>query len=311
MDKLRRFWQNWRRPDVSQSESSPLIQKEADDPEEPQQRKTYGPTRFYSRPPPRYPWTHIFLKYFLFLCNWLFAVLGLGVLSLGIWGLVSKDSFAQERIGSIGTDPMLVLVTLGLLITLLCLTGCVGAVRENCCLLRVFSMLVLTLISAQVVAAILSYTMQDQIGGLLRSGMLAAMEGYQDDLDLRFITDEIQTNLQCCGADDYRDWEINIYYNCSSPGVLACGVPPTCCIDPMENSTIWNSQCGLGALSLDEFTAQSVVYLGGCVGGLSRFIVQNQGTITTVVVVLLVAQILALLATTRLIENIQWHRGGM
>ncbi|KAM8824802.1 tetraspanin-10-like [Synchiropus picturatus] len=311
MDKFRRFWQNRSRPDVSQSESSPLIPKAADDPEDPQQRKTYGPIRFYSRPPPRYPWTHIFLKYFLFLCNWLFAVLGLGVFSLGIWGLVSKDSFAQERIGSIGTDPMLVLVTLGLLMTLLCLTGCVGAVRENCCLLRVFSMLVLTLISAQVVAAILSYTMQDQIGGLLRSGMLAAIEGYQDDLDLRFITDEIQTNLQCCGADDYRDWEINIYYNCSSPGVLACGVPPTCCIDPMENSTMWNSQCGLGALSLDEFTAQSVVYLGGCVGGLSRFIVQNQGTITTVVVVLLAVQILALLATTRLIENIQWHRGGM
>uniref|UniRef100_A0A3P8S258 Tetraspanin-10 n=1 Tax=Amphiprion percula TaxID=161767 RepID=A0A3P8S258_AMPPE len=142
----------------------------------------------------------------------------------------------------------------------------------NCCLLKLFSAAVLVLITVQVLFAILAYSMQDQIGGYLQSGMLAAMAGYQDDLDLRFITDEIQSNLQCCGADNYRDWEINIYYNCSAPGVLACGVPATCCVDPLENGTVWNSQCGVGAQLLDEFTAQSVIFLGGCLGGISRWI---------------------------------------
>lgn len=155
-----------------------------------------------------------FLKYFLFLCNMLFTVLGLVVLGLGMWGLISKESFAQEKIGNIGTDPMLILVTLGLLLTMLCLSGCVGALRENCCLLRMFSAVMLVLITAQVMAAIMAYSLQDQIGGYLRSGMLAAMAHYQDDLDLRFITDEIQTNLQCCGADNYRDWEINMSVDC-------------------------------------------------------------------------------------------------
>lgn len=151
-----------------------------------------------------------FLKYFLFLCNLVFTVLGLVVLGLGMWGLISKESFAQEKIGSIGTDPMLILVTLGFVLTILCLSGCVGALRENCCLLKLFSAAVLVLITAQVLAAILAYSLQDQIGGYLRSGMLAAMARYQDDLDLRFITDEIQSNLQCCGADNYRDWEVNM-----------------------------------------------------------------------------------------------------
>lgn len=151
-----------------------------------------------------------FLKYFLFFCNLLFTVLGLIVLGLGMWGLISKESFAQEKIGSIGTDPMLVLVSVGLLLFMLCVTGCVGAIRENSCLLKVFSGLVLTLITAEVVVAILAYSLQDQIGNYLRSGMLAAMVRYQDDLDLRFIVDEIQTNLQCCGADTYRDWEVNM-----------------------------------------------------------------------------------------------------
>uniref|UniRef100_A0A8C6T1N3 Tetraspanin-10 n=1 Tax=Neogobius melanostomus TaxID=47308 RepID=A0A8C6T1N3_9GOBI len=173
-----------------------------------------------------------------------------------------KESFAQEKIGSIGTDPMLLLVSLGFLLFMLCLTGCVGALRENSCLLKVFSAVVLALIAAQVVMAILVYSLQDQIGNYLRSGMLTAMGRYQDDLDLRFIMDEVQSNLQCCGADTYRDWEVNIYYNCSAPGVLACGVPATCCVDPLENGTVWNSQCGVGALIMDEFTAQTVVFLG-------------------------------------------------
>uniref|UniRef100_A0A3B3YWF0 Tetraspanin-10 n=1 Tax=Poecilia mexicana TaxID=48701 RepID=A0A3B3YWF0_9TELE len=261
-----------------------------------------SPTRI--RPHYSYSLMDYFLKYFLFLCNLLFTVLGLVVLGLGIWGLASKESFAQEKIGAIGTDPMLILLTLGFLLTLLCLTGCVGALRENCCLLKMFSVIVLVLITFEVLFAIVAYTVQDQIEGYLRSGMLAAMAGYQDDLDLRFITDEIQLGLQCCGVDTYRDWEVNIYYNCSAPGVLACGVPATCCVDPLENGTVWNSQCGVGAQLLDEFTAQSVIFLGGCLGGISRWIEQHEGLIGTVGVVVVGVQILAVLVATRLLENI-------
>ncbi|KAM9391595.1 uncharacterized protein KZ484_003116 [Pholidichthys leucotaenia] len=256
----------------------------------------------------KYSLMDYFKKYFLFLSNFIFTVLGLVVLGLGMWGLVTKESFALENIGSIGTDPMLILVTLGVLLTTLCLWGCIGAIRENCCLLKLFSTTVLVLIAVQVLAAILTYSLQDQIGGYMRSGMLAAMAHYQDDLDLRFITDEIQSNLQCCGADNYRDWEINIYYNCSSPGVLACGVPATCCVDPLENGTVWNSQCGVGAQLLDEFTAQSVIFLGGCLGAISRWIELHENMMLTVVIIIFGVQILALFFSTRLLETIKWHK---
>uniref|UniRef100_A0A673W5G4 Tetraspanin 10 n=1 Tax=Salmo trutta TaxID=8032 RepID=A0A673W5G4_SALTR len=185
------------------------------------------------------------LKYPLFFSNLLFTVLGLVVLALGLWGLINKESFAQEKIGQISTDPMLVFVMLGLVLSTLCLSGCVGALRENCCL------------------------------------------------------------LQCCGADNYRDWEVNMYYNCSAPGVLSCGVPATCCVDPLENCTVWNSQCGVESQQLDEFSAQSVIFLGGCLGGMSRWIDQHTGLIGAVGIVLLGVQIITLFITTRLMDNIQ------
>ncbi|XP_040047989.1 tetraspanin-10 [Gasterosteus aculeatus] len=312
----------WSRRDAAPDESRPLIPKVSpakDGAEElgnvpadihqagPTGGRDDGPVFAGIRPRCRYSFVDYFLKYLLILSNLVFTVLSLMALVLGTWGLVSKQSFAREKIGSIGTDPMLVFLTAGSVLTLLCLSGCVGALRENRTLLKLFSAALLLLITAQVLTAIVAYGLQDQVVGYLRSGMLAAMVRYQDDLDLRFITDEIQSNLQCCGADNYRDWELNIYYNCSAPGVLACGVPATCCVDPLENGTVWNSQCGLGAQLLDEFSAQSVIFLGGCLGGISRWIEQHEGLIGTVAIVVVGVQILTLFITSRLLESIRWH----
>nr|XP_055033087.1 tetraspanin-10 [Misgurnus anguillicaudatus] len=273
-----------------------------------------GPTRatswtsLRSTAPSTSSWTEYLLKYLLITSNLLFTVLGMVTLVVGLWGLVNKESFAQEKIGGIGTDPMLFFSFLGFVLTLLSLTACVGALRENQCLLRIFSWALLFLVVVQVLAVIIAYSMQGQIVDYLRFGMLTAMARYQDDLDLRFITDEIQTGLQCCGADTYRDWEINVYFNCSAPGVQACGVPPSCCVDPLENGTVWNTQCGVGALRLDEFSAQSVIFLGGCLNGISRWIEQHSDAIGTVVVTLLGVQILTLFITSHLLQRIQRSR---
>lgn len=165
---------------------------------------------FTSRALSRSSCSDYIFKYLLVTSNLLFTVLGLVMLVVGLWGLINKESFAQEKISGIGTDPMLLFAFLGLILALLSLMGCVGALRENMCLLRIFSVAVLLLVVAQVLAVVVLYSLQAQITEYLRSGMLAAMVRYQDDLDLRFITDEIQTGLQCCGADTYRDWEINV-----------------------------------------------------------------------------------------------------
>uniref|UniRef100_A0A4W4HF37 Tetraspanin-10 n=1 Tax=Electrophorus electricus TaxID=8005 RepID=A0A4W4HF37_ELEEL len=226
------------------------------------------------------------LKYVLVTTNLLFWALGLCVLGLGLWGLLEKESLTQERLESLGTDPMLTLATSGLALTLLCLVGCAGALRENSCLMRTFYW----------------------ITGVLRAAMLGAVARYQDDTDLRFIIDEIQVGLQCCGAENYQDWEINSYFNCTAPGMWACSVPPSCCVDPLENGSVWNSQCGAGARRLDELTAHRVVFLGGCLGAVSRWIEHHSGLIGTVAITLLALQILMLLFTASLLNRIQWNK---
>uniref|UniRef100_A0A8D2LQC6 Tetraspanin 10 n=1 Tax=Varanus komodoensis TaxID=61221 RepID=A0A8D2LQC6_VARKO len=183
-----------------------------------------------------------------FIWNLTFCITGSLILAIGIWGLSDKESLTSERITYLGSDPMLFFVLAGLAASTMALLGCTGALFENTCLLKLFT-----------------------------DSLMVAVLRYQDDPDLQFIMDEIQAGLQCCGVESYLDWKTNLYFNCSSPGVQACGVPASCCLDPLENGTISNSQCGFGALKLEEFVAPSTIYLGGCVPQLSRWLHNHAG----------------------------------
>uniref|UniRef100_A0A671T7F5 Tetraspanin 10 n=1 Tax=Sinocyclocheilus anshuiensis TaxID=1608454 RepID=A0A671T7F5_9TELE len=134
-------------------------------------------------------WSDYIFKYLLVTSNLLFSVLGLVTLVVGLWGLINKESFAQEKIKHVSASVLL------------------GRI--------------LLLVEAQVLVAVVLYSLQGQIAEYLRSGMLAAMVRYQDDLDLRFITDEIQTGLQCCG----RGADIMMNFHVKS-GLI---VWPACC----------------------------------------------------------------------------------
>ncbi len=63
--------------------------------------------------------------------------------------------------------------------------------------------------------------------------LMIMIQSYRDDPDLQNMIDWIQRHwLHCCGVNNYRNWESNIYFNCSSKivgSIEACGVPASCC----------------------------------------------------------------------------------
>ncbi|XP_013921344.1 PREDICTED: fascin-2-like [Thamnophis sirtalis] len=87
-------------------------------------------------------------------------------------------------------------------------------------------------------------------------------------------------------------------------GVQACGVPASCCLNPLENGTILNSQCGFGTLGMEEFAVQSTIYLGGCVPQLNRWLNSHAGTIGFFAVVLVVIEVGSLLLAIKVLAGI-------
>ncbi|KAK1330728.1 LOW QUALITY PROTEIN: hypothetical protein QTO34_008666 [Cnephaeus nilssonii] len=212
------------------------------------------------------------LQCLIFLSNFLFSLLGLLALATGLWGLAVKGSLGSSWGGPLPADPMLGLVLGGLAVSAVSLAGCLGALCENTCLLRCFSGGLLAFLVLEALAGALVAALWGPLQDGLERALRVAITHYQDDPDLCFLMDQVQLGLQCCGAASYQDWQRNLYFNCSAPGVQACSLPASCCLDPREDGASVNEQCGFGALGLEEDAARRLVHVQGCGAPLRRWL---------------------------------------
>ncbi|XP_024902914.1 tetraspanin-10 [Pteropus alecto] len=242
------------------------------------------------------------LKCLTFLSNFLFSLLGLLALAIGLWGLAVKGSLGSSWGGPLPADPMLGLLLVGLVVSAVSLAGCLGALCENTFLLRCFSAGLLAFLVLEAVAGALVVALWGPLQDGLEHALRLAITRYQDDPDLHFLVDQVQLGLRCCGAASYQDWQQNLYFNCSSPGVQACSLPASCCIDPQEDGASVNDQCGFSALGLDEDAAQRVVHLEGCGGPLRQWLRENIRAVGGFVIAVVVVQGAELLLATQLVR---------
>ncbi|XP_010001116.1 PREDICTED: tetraspanin-10, partial [Chaetura pelagica] len=138
----------------------------------------------------------------------------------------------------------------------------------------------------------------------LRDALMLCLLRYQEEPDLRFLVDEVQRGLRCCGLGSYRDWEANPYFNCSSPGAQACGVPASCCRDALQNGSIANAQCGFGVLRWGDVAAGAAVHLGGCEARLGAWLRAQAGGIAAGAAVLLLLEATGALMALKVLGDI-------
>lgn len=259
---------------------------------------------------PSLPWGSSCVKCLTFLSNFVFSLLGLLALAIGLWGLAIKGSLGDSWGAPLPADPMLGLVLGGLAVSAVSLAGCLGALCENACLLRCFSGGLLAFLVLEALAGALVVAFWGPLQDGLEHALRVAITHYQDDPDLQFLMDQVQLGLQCCGAASYQDWQQNLYFNCSSPGIQACSLPASCCIDPREDGASINDQCGSGALGLDEDAAQRVVHLEGCGTPLREWLRRNMRAVGGLAIAVVVVQGAELLLATRLVRALTVRKGA-
>ncbi|NWR82282.1 TSN10 protein, partial [Furnarius figulus] len=244
------------------------------------------------------------VRYLAFLWNLLFLLLGLLVLALGVWGLLAKASLpGGERGAPLSSDPMLLFVLGGLGASVVSLSGCLGALRASPCLLRFFLGALLAFGGLEVLGGLLLLLARRRLRDGLRDLLLLCLLRYQEDPDLQFLVDEVQRSLQCCGLSSYRDWESNPYFNCSAPGVQACGVPASCCQDPLQSGSVPNAQCGFGVLGLGA-AAGTVVHVEGCGAALGAWLRGQAGAIATGAAALVLVEVVGALMALRVLGDV-------
>ncbi|XP_024118794.1 tetraspanin-15 [Oryzias melastigma] len=128
------------------------------------------------------------------------------------------------------------------------------------------------------------------------------MQNYYDDLDFKNIMDYVQKKFKCCGGADYKDWEVNMYHNCSAPGPLACGVPYTCCATSKPNE-VPNTLCGSKALEAQG--PGTTIYQTGCTDGFLLWVEENYLIIGGLLLAIVVPQVFGIVCTYFYVSQIE------
>ncbi|XP_064418606.1 tetraspanin-14 isoform X2 [Latimeria chalumnae] len=218
-------------------------------------------------------------KYMLFSYNIIFWLVGAAFLGIGFWAWSEKGVLSDfSKVTSLqGFDPVWVVLVVGAVTFILGFAGCIGALRENLCLLKFFSMAVGFIFLLELTAGVLVFVFQDWLRNQIHDFFLTNLKGYRDDIDLQNMIDALQKGNQCCGALDPSDWDLNQYFNCSTLNGSRerCGVPFSCCVRDPAQSSVVNTQCGYDVRSKKESTWHQQIHTKGCIAALEGLIPGN------------------------------------
>ncbi|XP_077995164.1 CD9 antigen-like [Glandiceps talaboti] len=222
-----------------------------------------------------------FIKYSLFVFNLLFWLAGLSILALGLWLRFDVDATKYiDQLQSVENDTAqqyyngtYILISAGVLVTVVGFCGCWGAIQENKCLLVLFFISLLLIFSLQVTGGIWGYLNIGELENLLETETAKTVsEKYSVDKATRLALDFTQQKLHCCGADDYRDWQKSSQ---DIPNSCYCHVN---CEDlHMLEGEIYRRGC---TPALYEFFAHNLYIMGGV--GIGVGLVQVLGMIFAV-----------------------------
>lgn len=221
------------------------------------------------------------VKYIFFVFNIFLWLVGCAVLAVAIWVWASRGT----SMAVIPTYSFLSSSSLGIIcgVLILCIgfLGCCGAFFENQCLLIGYFLLVLFVFALEVTAGTLGFVyksrardiVKEELAGGIRHDYLTTVQLEKQNSSAPYYDadakgwssslDTMQTDLKCCGADNYTDW----YDVRAWPGERR--VPESCCLKPQPgcgaegNVAQWHQR---GCIDEMDYWLTKHMYIMGITG---------------------------------------------
>ncbi|KAM6274193.1 CD82 antigen isoform 1-T5 [Porphyrio hochstetteri] len=243
-------------------------------------------------------------KYFLFLFNLLFFILGAVILGFGIWILADKTSFIavlQMSSPSLKTGAY-ILIGVGALTMLMGFLGCLGAVNEIRCLLGLYFTCLMIILITQVAAGLVIYFQKETLKEELSHIVVSLIQNYDpsndDERSLQDTWDYVQTQIACCGWTGAQDWENNEIINKNTT------LYPCSCSNISKDTEINSGFCYLNASLPVNGSADWPVHEQGCMDGVEKWLKDNLGVILGVCTGVAVIELLGMILSISLCKNI-------
>ncbi|XP_061670293.1 tetraspanin-15 [Syngnathoides biaculeatus] len=215
--------------------------------------------------------SYVVLKFTLFSYAIVWWLIGGFILAIGIYAEVERQHY--KTLDGVFLAPALILILLGIVMFVVSFIGVLASLRDNLTLLKVFMYTLVVCLILELLGGILALVFRNQTVDLLNKNIRRGIVNYYDDLDFKNIMDYVQTKFKCCGGQEYKDWSVNMYHNCSALGPLACGVPYTCC--NTKPNEVANTLCGYKVLEKERLDLIDMIHIRGCTDAFFIWLTDN------------------------------------
>nr|WP_171492036.1 tetraspanin family protein [Acinetobacter baumannii] len=214
------------------------------------------------------------IKYLTFFFNFLFVIFGIIFIVIGSLCLAGVKNF--EKIGAKLHPLIILLIVLGCFILMLSFFGCCGAIKENYCMLMTFSTIIFLIFIIEIGVGIAAYVFRDKLAENIKEAAEEDMQNYGKEKTATDFWDDVQKQFDCCGVENYTDWE-NVFKNNTLPssccdeknGETNCTTQPPIhfhekgCFDALkEHFMQYSLKIGISALVIGFIQLLGIIF--GC-----------------------------------------------
>ncbi|XP_052562848.1 CD63 antigen [Culex pipiens pallens] len=205
-----------------------------------------------------------FIKYLLFLFNFLFVITGITIMAVGLTVQGAYHNFREILDPQFFSVPTF-LVVIGSFIFVIAFFGCCGAYKENYCMTLTFSILLILIFILELAAGISGYVLRNETYNLLTSTMQSSMKQYggATNKEVTIIWDEIQVDSSRESTFNHQSRVTTTEYNSSTAAAAASSSPGAIgmvtCPDMPDKKTLRQTGC---ITSFGAFIKSHAVSLG-------------------------------------------------
>lgn len=147
------------------------------------------------------------IKSLMIFFNFIFSILGLALLIIGIWVLNNYGTFFSFSAGKFAKAEIL-LIVVGAFVMLMGFLGCFGSITENYCLLATFVGFLAIILTVELSAGIIGFVYKNDVQEAAVKALKRATENYSGEPGARKILDKLQQIMTCCGANGPNDYNL-------------------------------------------------------------------------------------------------------
>ncbi|XP_035626573.1 tetraspanin-4 [Oncorhynchus keta] len=197
------------------------------------------------------------VKYLMFVFNLIFWLGGCGLFGVGVWLSFTQSEFSSLPLSFPSLSAANLLLVAGGVTMVTGFLGCLGALKEQRCLLMTFFVILLLLVLTEVTLTLVLHIFHKELDTKAQNELKEGMKGYLTDEGLKKSWDNVQKMFKCCGVTNKTDWYI----------VVNGTLPFSCCSGGMDQCVEeWIEPCYQKARQWLLDNIPSVLVFGVCIG---------------------------------------------